>query len=418
MPGPYHLKAVTLNNANNSFNGYYLRQEIQTENPKPDIIVVGYQEANDVASSLSMPGYTLISDESYTTMTKPFKLAEVGQCILVKDEHIDEIFVRKESIKKEHWIHGYNKGGVRVELELLKQDGSSKTIGIASGHFDTENPQYRKDEFDALVEGFSACDGEIILADYNERLITYNANGQTILEVIEAYQQEKQLEDVTHQTLLESRDNTGTLIHAELHRILIKDFCPLLSNEDQRYDGYTFRETEILTYVKFDNEGNIKASNDSNHPYKIGAFDNIAYKDNSEDKHLISPEGSAKVYRNYDSDHSYVSTTYTVTTDTVQPEFESESQTLLNKLKAKIQSKSFDLGFGGSRYSVNINDKKYEVPHRIYKIYNILNSQEEWSRKKQGIKTITSDKFHASNFLFGRTQSSTDQYIKALDRKI
>ncbi|WP_144420624.1 hypothetical protein [Piscirickettsia salmonis] len=97
---------------------------------------------------------------------------------------------------------------------------------------------------------------------------------------------------------------------------------------------------------------------------------------------------------------------------------------MVRKIVSDAQDGRFELGIGGSSCSIIVNGgRPIEVPRRIAQILLIIQANQDGAnftpedklRRIQAIQAVADGVQHSVLFFFGRTQSSTNQYIKNLD---
>ncbi|MCF6777515.1 hypothetical protein L3V83_13180 [Thiotrichales bacterium 19X7-9] len=432
MPGPYNIKTLTFNAANSNLHKDsvdQLARALKVDEEAPDAIFISFQEAANswhgenlgerIAKRRDLQGYTLVYNKSFRTMTKPLEIGKVGSVVLVRNDRLNEIIVEKKNSGQESWIHGFNKGGIYTTLRM----GNSR-VGLVGGHFDSGNGDYRNDERNALTDHFSNqeehqdhVDSIILMGDLNERLHSdLYIDHRNFIQYIDHYIDEH-APDSTHQQVLEDTDN-----HQQLHQELIERFDPLYNQgHPDGFNGFMFGKSEFLSYLKFDRNGNIKQSEDATHNRKIGALDNIGFKNHHNDENgerqftaeansththtITTRHGNERAA----SDHKAVTRTLTFKDIELEPR-----QKLTKEFERKI-IQGFDLGVFGSSHKVTIDGKEYEVPQRVKNFYERLTSEENLNLEVE-INAIHNQANRRSSHLlfFGKTQDSTNQWLTNL----
>ncbi|TNF69654.1 MAG: hypothetical protein EP298_02815 [Gammaproteobacteria bacterium] len=440
MPGPYNIKTLTFNAANSNLHKDSVDQLTSTldvENEQPDAIFISFQEAANswhgenlgerIAKRLrnlgeNSEGYTLAYNESFRTMTKPFEIGKVGSVVLVRNDRLNEIIVEKKNSGQESWVHGFNKGGTYTTLRI----GNSR-VGLVGGHFDSGNEAYRTDERNALTDHFldqkkhqDHVDSIILMGDLNERLHSdLYIDHRNFIQYIDHYIDEHldQWPDgrPSHQQVLENTER-----HQQLHQELIERFDPLYNQgHPDGFNGFMFGKSEFLSYLKFDRNGNIKQSEDATHNRKIGALDNIGFKNHGDrgkftaEEHSVHTHQITKPNGREASDHKAVTRTLTFEDIELEPR-----QKLTKEFERKI-IQGFDLGAFGSSHKVTIDGKKYEVPQRVKHFYERLTGEENLNLQEE-ITTMHNQANQRSSHLlfFGRTQDSTNQWLENLNIRV
>ena len=481
---PYNICLGAYNAGNRNLSKEEVNQLASVEtakmasNDQPDYICFSFQEAANswhgenlgkrIAKRLTkeklekrgLKGYTLVYNDSFRTMTKPFEIAKVGAVFLVRNDKLGEIAVDTKNSGYQRAIgnNNFNKGFVDIRVKMGSSYGS-----VICGHADSADMEKRNQQRERAEQGFSnhnnnrdfiiysgdineRLNPSITLADENQAAISeklgtnYEVNNTIELnDFIDQYIKNKfptttkvtikGEEKYNQKEVLTNRENS------ELHQLLITYFCPLYNNK-QGYHDYQFGESDFLSYMKFDKNNRLKKSEDKDHPYKIGQFDNFGIRNkntpaaNKEAAGVTINDKSLKnkeIFKNKDqknqkssSDHDEMTVTMTVTTKDTTPR-----EKLTNKLESLVLNKQFKLGIGGSSHKININGHDYEVPRRVKIIHLKLTEKEgdEYKHNDQEVNEIINYyKNNASGyknpdslFGFGRTQSHTNTLINQLD---